>query len=158
LVSHEEVVHAITVAKLAQCLPKDKLGSIIEASLKTHEKFTEQDLLGAVPPRDLVEYVALDYLWEKVVTPLIAEAHGYAPKPVVLLAGSKVADVKGVDSAEGDWGSRNTNPPANPAPTASDEVVSEDEILESELTEEDLTSGTANLKVAAADGKKATAR
>src|SRR5450432_3162634 len=84
LVSHEEVVHAITVTKLAQCLPKEKLGAIIESSLKTSDKFTEEDLLGAVPPQSLVEYVALDYLWERVVTPLIAEPHDYAPKPVVL--------------------------------------------------------------------------
>jgi hypothetical protein len=157
LVSHEEVVHAITVTKLAQCLPKEKLGSIIEASLKTSNKFTEEDLLGAVPPRDLVDYVALDYLWEKVVTPLIAEAHDYAPKPVVLLAGAKLGELKvGEDT---DWGSRNTNPPANPAATNSgDEIVSEDEILESELTEEDLNAGTAGLKVAAADNKGATRR
>ena len=159
LVSHEEVVHAITVTKLAQCLPKEKLGSIIEASLKTRDKFTEQDLLGAVPPRDLVDYVALDYLWEKVVTPLIAEAHDYAPKPVVLLAGSKATgEVKATGGDEGDWG-RNTNPPANPAPASGDEIVSEDEILESELSDDDLSSGTpVGLKVAAADSKKATAR
>jgi len=160
LVSHEEVVHAITVTKLAQCLPKEKLGSIIEASLKTKDKFTEEDLLGAVPPRDLVEYVALDYLWEKVVTPLIAEAHDYAPKPVVLLAGAKPSDVKAAGSDDADWGSRNTNPPASPAPSHSgDEVVSEDEILDSELTEDDLSSGTpVGLRVAAADGKKANTR
>jgi hypothetical protein len=149
LVSHEEVVHAITVTKLAQCLPKEKLGSIIEASLKTSAKFTEEDLLGAVPPRDLVEYVALDYLWEKVVTPLIAEAHDYAPKPVVLLAGAKPGEVK-MAGDDTDWGARNTNPPANPTPTNSgDEIVSEDEILDSELTEDDLNAGTAGLKVAA---------
>ena len=160
LVSHEEVVHAITVTKLAQCLPKEKLGSIIEASLKTKDKFTEEDLLGAVPPRDLVEYVALDYLWEKVVTPLIAEAHDYAPKPVVLLAGAKPSEVKAPGSDDADWGSRNTNPPASPAPSNSgDEVVSEDEILESELTDDDLSSGTpVGLRVAAADGKKANTR
>ena len=78
----------------------------------------------------------------------------------VLLAGGKVSDVRGPDSGEGDWGSRNTNPPANPTPAASgDEIVSEDEILESELTEDDLTSGSSvGLKVAAADGKKANTR
>ncbi|HKO51626.1 MAG TPA: hypothetical protein VJV79_28145 [Polyangiaceae bacterium] len=159
LVSHEEVVHAITVTKLAQCLPKEKLGSIIEASLKTKDKFTEEDLLGAVPPRDLVEYVALDYLWEKVVTPLIAEAHDYAPKPVVLLAGGK-SELKAPSGEDADWGSRNTNPPVSPAPASSgDEIVSEDEILESELTEDDLSSGSnVGLKVAASDGKKANTR
>jgi hypothetical protein len=104
-----------------------------------------------------VEYVALDYLWEKVVTPLIAEAHDYAPKPVVLLAGAKpTSEAKAPSSEEADWGSRNTNPPASPAPSNSgDEIVSEDEILESELTDDDLSSGTpVGLKVVAADGSK----
>jgi hypothetical protein len=155
LVSHEEVVHAITVTKLAQCLPKEKLGSIIEASLKTSDKFTEEDLLGAVPPKDLVEYVALDYLWDKVVTPLIAEAHDYAPKPVVLLAGAaKVADLKpsGDDIS---WDGKSMNPPAPSANVSDDEIVSEDEILESELTEEELGNGTpTGRKLASAAGKK----
>jgi hypothetical protein len=151
LVSHEEVVHAISVNKLAQCLPKEKLGSIIEASLKTSDKFTEEDLLGAVPPKDLVEYVALDYLWEKVVTPLIAEAHDYAPKPVVLLAGG----IKPNDSKPGgddiSWDGKSMNPP--PAATVSEEeIVSEDEILDSELTEDDLSGTPTGRKVAS--GKK----
>ena len=162
LVSHEEIVHAITVTKLAQCLPKEKLGSIIEASLKTSDKFTEEDLLGAVPPRDLVEHVPLDYLWEKVVTPLIAEAHDYAPKPVVL-AGAKPlgstdtkvnasSDSKPLSGDDTDWERRSMSPPndATPAssPTVSDEeIVSEDEILESELTEDDV-------KAAAPSGSK----
>ena len=146
LVSHEEVVHAITVTKLAQTLPKEKLGAIIEASLKTSDKFTEEDLLGAVPPVALVEHVALDYLWEKVVTPLIAEAHDYAPKPVVL-AGAKPADVKATDGKpSGDdagWDGRSMNPPAA---TNDEEIVSEDEILESELTEDELSPSPATAK------------
>jgi hypothetical protein len=145
LVSHEEVVRAISVTKLAQCLPKEKLGNIIAASLKTSNKFTEEDLLGAVPPRELVDHVALDYLWDKVVTPLIADAHDYAPKPVVLLA---VKAPLGVDSKppgsdENGWGGRSLVPAAaaDSAPLSSptvseEEIVSEDEILDSELTED----------------------
>jgi len=160
LVSHEEVVHAITVPKLAQCLPKDKLGSIIQSALKTSDKFTEEDLLGAVPPKDLVEYVALDYIWEKVVTPLIAEAHDYAPKPVVLLAGSARPPDSKASGEDSGWDGKSMNPPAAAAPngaTVSDEeIVSEDEILDSELTEDELSSPPTGRKVAsAADGKKA---
>ena len=44
LVSHEEVVHAITVTKLAQCLPKEKLGSIIEASLLSAPRSLNDDV------------------------------------------------------------------------------------------------------------------
>ena len=159
LVPHEEVVHAITVPKLAQCLPKEKLGAIIQSALKTSDKFTEEDLLGAVPPKDLVEYVALDYLWEKVVTPLIAEAHDYAPKPVVLLAGgsgSKPAESKpGSDDIS--WDGKSMNPPAAPAAAASeDEIVSEDEILDSELNDDDINAPPTGRKVASgAEAKKA---
>jgi hypothetical protein len=154
LVSHEEVVHAITVTKLAQCLPKEKLGSIIESSLKTSDKFTEEDLLGAVPPKDLVEYVALDYLWEKVVTPLIAEAHDYAPKPVVLLAGGlKAVDAKPSDEIS--WDGKSMNPPSESAIVTDEEIVSEDEILESELTEDEFSNATpTGRKVASGAGGK----
>ena len=142
LVSHEEVVHAITVGKLVQSLPKEKLGSIIEASLKTHDKFTEEDLLGTIPPGMLVEYVPLDYLWDKVIMPLVAEAHDYAPKPVVL-AGAKPAS--GTDAAKppgssdsGEWGAESLRAPpvsvdSAPAPVVSeDEVVSEDDIIDND--------------------------
>ncbi len=130
LVSHEEVVHGITVSKLAQCLPKDKLGVIIEASLKTSDKFTEEDLLEAIPPSSLVEYVPLDYLWEKVVVPLIAEAHDYSPKPVTL-TGAKPNDTKPSGSVD-EWksGSDDSAPPSSTV--AEDEIVSEDEILDSD--------------------------
>ena len=164
LVSHEEVVRAISVAKLAQCLPKEKLGNIIELSLKTSNKFTEEDLLRAVPPRVLVDHVVLDYLWDKVVTPLIAEAHDYAPKPVVLLGGVKplpVVDTKPPVDESG-WGGRSLSPPAaeespQSSPTVSDEeIVSEDEILENEVSDDPLSlSGTPEGgRAAAAEGKK----
>ena len=132
LVSHEEVVHGITVGKLVQCLPKEKLGVIIEASLKTNDKFTEEDLLQAIPPQSLVEYVPLDYLWEKVIVPLVAEAHDYAPKPVTL-TGAKTSDAKSSDS--GEWlAASGVKPTESSAASgaAEDEIVSEDEILESE--------------------------
>lgn len=167
LVSHEEVVEAITVPKLAQCLPKDKLGAIIQAALKTSDKFTEEDLLGAVPPVSLVEHVALDYLWERVVVPLIAEAHDYAPKPVVLNSSLKPAasgfgsgSLSGNDDS--DWERRSLSPPVETTPSedngpaseatvSEDEIVSEEEILDSELEDDDR-------KAAGGEGKKGKGR
>ncbi|HEY1533440.1 MAG TPA: hypothetical protein VGF76_05465 [Polyangiaceae bacterium] len=141
LVSHEEVVHAITVGKLVQSLPKEKLGAIIEASLKTHDKFTEEDLLATIPPGMLVEYVPLDYLWDKVIMPLVAEAHDYAPKPV-MLAGAKLPSATDAlkltgSSESGEWGADSLRPPAggddaNGAVVSEDEVVSEDDIIDSD--------------------------
>ena len=149
LVSHEEVVHGITVSKLAQSLPKEKLGVIIEASLKTSDKFTEEDLLEAIPPQSLVEYVPLDYLWEKVILPLVAEAHDYAPK-LVMLAGAKPAEAKPTGES-GEWTAAGVKedaaPPSNNA-VGEDEIVSEDEILDSD---DDLSTSPPERK----DAKKA---
>jgi hypothetical protein len=80
LISHQEIVSALGVVKLAGWLPSELLGQIIESSLKKGDKFTEEDLLGAAPPSSLVTHVPLDFLWERVIVPLIAEGHDYAPK------------------------------------------------------------------------------
>ncbi len=87
---------------------------------------TEVDLLRATPPSSLVINVPLDYLWDKVVTPLIAEQHDYVPKKTDTSGGG----------AEGGWSLR-------PAPestlkietkSSSDDgdMVGEDEIIETE--------------------------
>ena len=174
LVSHEEVVEAITVTKLAQCLPKDKLGAIIQSALKTSDKFTEEDLLGAVPPQSLVEHVALDYLWERVVTPLVAEAHDYAPKPVVFNASKPSFSASSSDDS--DWERRSLSPPvgsttsatasesdngpSSEATVSDDEIVSEEEILDSEMEDDSSPTGSPGMRKVAAhgQGKKASSR
>lgn len=78
------VIDGITVAELAERLPKKELGIIIESALELgHDKapFTERDLLEARPPSVLVEYVPLLDLWTKVIVPKVAEAHGYVDVP-----------------------------------------------------------------------------
>jgi len=123
LISHAEIVSALGVVKLAGWLPSELLGQIIEASLKKSDKFTEEDLLGAAPPSNLVTHVPLDYLWEKVVVPLIAEQHDYAPKP---------GDAKPVSEAEGSWSLRPA-PESAPKPSVEDgDMVGEDEIIETD--------------------------
>jgi hypothetical protein len=143
LISHEEIVSALGVVKLAGWLPKELLGQIIEASLKKSDKFTEEDLLGAVPPSKLVGHVPLEYLWERVVVPLIAEAHDYAPK--------KADDAPPKAEGDGDWGddaarrslrpvaetkaegdAKPDAPAAAPPSTEEGDMVGEDEIIETE--------------------------
>jgi len=126
LISHEDIVSALGVVKLAGWLPSEMLGQIIEAALKKSDKFTEQDLLHASPPSSLTSHVPLDYLWEKVVVPLIAEQHDYVPKP----GGSK-------PEGDGGW-SLNPGPESAPKadlkPIMNDEgeMVGEDEIIETD--------------------------
>jgi hypothetical protein len=176
LVSHEEVVSAITVSKLAQCLPKDKLGSIIELSLKKTDKFTEEDLIDAVPPRSLVEHVALDYLWERVITPLIAEAHDYARKPITPVTSTTSAFGTGsVPDGNSGWdeearrsmrpldeqaGEKTESAPVSGSTVSEDEIVSDDDLIASEISDEEVSSSSPPpnptvKKISASERKKA---
>jgi hypothetical protein len=125
LISHEDIVSALGVVKLAGWLPSELLGQIIEASLKKSDKFNEEDLLHAAPPSSLVTHVPLDYLWDKVVVPLIAEQHDYAPKS---------SDAKPSGDAEGGWSLRPASDTvAKPAGNSEEgDMVGEDEIIETD--------------------------
>lgn len=132
LVSHEEIVRALGVVKLAGWLPSELLGQIIEASLKKSDKFTEEDLLHAAPPSLLVAHVPLDYLWDKVVVPLIAEAHDYAAKS----SDAKPAEMKTAAEADGGWSLRPGDDPSQKSdvklPGDDGDLVLEDEIIETD--------------------------
>ena len=136
LISHEDIVSALGVVKLAGWLPSELLGQIIEASLKKSDKFTEEDLLHAAPPSSLVSHVPLDFLWDKVVVPLIAEQHDYVAKKTE----AKPFEAKPFE-AEGGWSLRpaedtsekSENKDANAAPAHEEgDMVGEDEIIETE--------------------------
>jgi hypothetical protein len=84
LVSHQDIVDGISVDELAARLPKSELGNIIKMSLNNSRKetaFTEKDLLAAVPPSVLVNYVPLVHLWNSVIVQTVAERHGYVEPP-----------------------------------------------------------------------------
>jgi len=124
LISHEDIVSALGVVKLAGWLPSELLGQIIEASLKKSDKFTEEDLLHAAPPSSLVTHVPLDYIWDKVVVPLIAEQHDYV---------AKAGEPKPSSEVEGGWSLRPaSDTSAKPAGSEDGDMVGEDEIIETE--------------------------
>jgi len=129
LISHEDIVSALGVVKLAGWLPSELLGQIIEASLKKSDKFTEEDLLHAAPPSSLVTHVPLDYLWDKVVVPLIAEQHDYVAKS----GQAKPPEAK--PEVEGGWSLRPASETASKPEDAKSEdgdMVGEDEIIETD--------------------------
>jgi hypothetical protein len=136
LISHEEIVSALGVVKLAGWLPSELLGQIIEASLKKSDKFTEEDLLHAAPPSSLVAHVPLDFLWDRVVTPLIAEAHDYVPKK----GGGGGGEIKPPAPTEMDGGWGSLRPALDPTekndvklpPSEEGDMVGEDEIIETD--------------------------
>lgn len=81
LVTHRTIIEGITVAELAARLPKAELGKIIEGALAAGQRkspFTEVELWSALTAPVLVEYVPLAHLWNSVVSPKVAEIHGYA--------------------------------------------------------------------------------
>jgi hypothetical protein len=132
LISHEDIVSGLGVVKLAGWLPSELLGQIIEASLKKSDKFTEEDLLHAAPPSSLVTHVPLDYIWEKVVVPLIAEQHDYAPKSGG--AGGSGGGGEKLSSQSSDGWSLRPAPEAPKSEKGSDDgdMVGEDEIIETD--------------------------
>lgn len=155
LVSHEEIVSALGVVKLAGWLPSEMLGQIIETALKKSDKFTEEDLLRAAPASSLVSHVPLDYLWEKVVVPLIAEQHDYAPKA----GGEGGGGIKLTGESGSGWSFRpapdlSTKPDDTkdaPPSTGSEDgdMVGEDEIIE---TDEEVRSSEGGLPAAGRKG------
>lgn len=146
LLSHDELVAAITVEKLAALLPREELGAVIALALRQTDKFSEENLIGAVPPRTLVDHVPLDYVWNRVVVPLVAERHEYAPRtgheappPAVVSASPPRSEVV----ADETWNL--SSAPASEEPTANGEapalftpsdadVVTVDDIIEDDPT------------------------
>lgn len=139
LLSHEELVAAITVEKLAALLPREELGSIIAMSLRQAEKFTEQHLVAAVPPRTLVDHVPLDYVWSRVVIPLIAERHDYVARQNVATPELSVPLIRSdAPPVESSW---SLSPSADPLeaipaafPNGEADVVTADDIIEEDPT------------------------
>jgi len=81
LITHRAIIEGITVAELATRLPKAELGKIIEGALAAGQRkapFTEVELWSALTAQVLVEYVPLAHLWNSVVSPKIADIHGYS--------------------------------------------------------------------------------
>jgi len=133
LISQEDIVSALGVVKLAGWLPSELLGQIIEASLKKSEKFTEEDLLRIAPPVSLTAHVPLDYIWEKVVVPLIAEQHDYAPKKgegAVITTGPQGVPSDGWSLRPGPESTSSKESKAGSSNTDDGDLVDEDEIIE----------------------------
>lgn len=81
LITHRVIIEGISVAELATRLPKAELGKIIEGALAAGQRkspFTEVELWAALTAPVLVEYVPLAHLWNAVISPKIADTHGYS--------------------------------------------------------------------------------
>ncbi len=87
LLSPTDLVDGVGVDCLAKHLPRPEFARVLEAVLakgRDNGRFLDRDLLRVVPPRILVECLPLPALWDGVVVPSVAAAHGLgAPPPEV---------------------------------------------------------------------------
>jgi hypothetical protein len=83
LLTHRDVVEGITVAKLAELLPRVELAKLLTAALeqgRSQKPYLETNLLAAIPVTTLVQHVPLPWVWDHVVVPKIAAALGLKAK------------------------------------------------------------------------------
>jgi hypothetical protein len=103
LITHRTIIEGITVSELATRLPKAELGKIIEGALAAGQRklpFTEVELWNALTASVLVEYVPLAHLWNSVISPKIADVHGYSLTSNVDGDGSSAKEEKWVEIAD----------------------------------------------------------
>ena len=153
LLSHAELLSAITVEKLAALLPREELGAIIASALRQPEKYSEENLIAAVPPRTLVDHLPLDYIWSRVVSPLIAERHDYAPRT------GRHQELATGEEAAAAWSSPSPSP--EPSDLNADsftgdvDVVTADDIIEEDSPEDGDTGGKSPRKSSSESRKSA---
>ncbi len=76
LVTHADVVEGISVGTLIRHLPQTETQSIVEKALSNSHSgrpFTEQDLLGVVSIKNLLEHIPLSIVWNQVIVTKIAD-------------------------------------------------------------------------------------
>ncbi len=81
LLTHREMVEAVSVGALTEQLPREALGLVLAAALaqaRDGAPFDEEKLLAVVPPATLAAHVPLTDLWDRVVVSKVALRHGFA--------------------------------------------------------------------------------
>ena len=98
LITHRDIIEGISVNRIAKLLPRAQLEKIITAALTVGQEskpFTEARLVDAVGSQTLLAHVPLEDIWNSMVAPKIAEAHGFVEPPEAAEASEPVnAEVK----------------------------------------------------------------
>ena len=82
LVSHRDVVRALSVPTLVEYLPRDEIANILERALldgRDRTPFSEKTMLDVVGLRPLIDHLPLSSIWEWVIGAKIAAPLGLNP-------------------------------------------------------------------------------
>jgi hypothetical protein len=150
LITHRDVVEGISVSEIAMRLPKEELGKIIGGALKAGQSnapFTEVELLSAMPPEVLVEYVPLPHIFVSAIVPKIAEVHGYVEPARKGASSLEPATLSPTASAEpaGESASAEAAAPSSLAPVSQGERpdwvdMDDEEVADDEISDDDFAS------------------
>jgi hypothetical protein len=86
LVTDHDAVEGLTLDRILGALPKDELVKVTRAAVtggRQGRTFDDEKLLGVISTSTLLDHVPLAQVWESVVIPRIAVAHGFAAQGFV---------------------------------------------------------------------------
>ncbi len=146
LVSHADIIDGISVQRIAKLLPRAELEKIISAALAGGQKskpFTEAGLMAAVGSQTLLAHVPLEAIWNSMVVPKIAEAHGFVEPPEADEASESTAEeVKTFSPTSSKRPSKSPKKSAAPKRAANDGATEIDLDLDLENISQDLKAAT----------------
>jgi hypothetical protein len=103
LVTDHDVVEGLTLDRILDALPKDEVAKVVRAAVsggRNGRPFDDEKLLAVLPTSDLLDHVPLAQMWESVVVPRIAVAHGFAARGFVAGAAAAPPAVLVVDDVD----------------------------------------------------------
>jgi hypothetical protein len=146
LITHTDIIDGISVQRIAKLLPRAELEKIISAALAAGQKsnpFTEAGLVDAVGSQTLLAHVPLEDVWNSMIVPKIAKAHGFVEPPEATEASGPVdAEVKKFAPANTNRPSKSPKKSAAPKPAANEGEVDVEVDLNLDDISKDLKAAT----------------
>ncbi len=136
LVTAAELVDGVSIAALAELLPREQLGRALAAAVRAGEAgrpFDARALLELVPPGTLSTHVPLPDLWDRVILPQVAARHGLAgtaESPAPLAPPAPLAAPGGGDDPEGAKSKAKARAKSRPPPPAEKLDIAIDDVLD----------------------------
>ncbi|MBI4139259.1 hypothetical protein HY479_03880 [Candidatus Uhrbacteria bacterium] len=84
LVTHQDIVDGVGFDTIASRFPNTELAKLLRATVTAGRQkgsYADRDLLETTPASVFVEHIPLDHIWENVIGPKVAQAHGFIEPP-----------------------------------------------------------------------------